>query len=63
MPNLVRIVRYLFKGAELRDDAELLGLLSYRFETTQPSRRTGYELFPFGRPTRSSWPSGTRGIR
>ena len=45
VPNLVRIVRYLFKAAELRDDAELLGLLTHRFETT---RRHA------GRDTRSS---------
>ena len=46
-PNLVRIVRYLFKVAELRDDDEMLGLLTYRFETTRPSGQWGYNVLPF----------------
>src|SRR5205823_9127211 len=46
-PNLVRIVRYLFKAAELRDDPEMLGLLTYRFETTRPSGESGHSVFPF----------------
>ena len=46
-PNLVRIVRYLFKVAELRDDAEMLGLLTHRFETTRPSVAWGLEISQF----------------
>ena len=46
-PNLMRIVRYLFKVAELRDDAEMLGLLTHRFETTRPSVSWGLEIYHF----------------
>ncbi len=46
-PNLMRIVRYLFKVAELRDDAEMVGLLTHRFETTRPSGQRGYGFLPF----------------
>jgi hypothetical protein len=53
VPNLVRIVRYLFKVAELRDDAEMLGLLTYRFETTRPSGETGHQIFSFAMAKRN----------
>ena len=46
VPNLVRIVRYLYKAAEHRDDDEMLGLLVHRFETTRPSRKSSYEIAP-----------------
>ena len=46
VPNLARIVRYLFKVAELREDAEMLGLLTYRFETTRPTGRAGVRRLP-----------------
>jgi hypothetical protein len=53
-PNLVRIVRYLFKVAELRDDAEMLGLLIHRIETTRPSAHKAFDLVPFGMLDKSS---------
>lgn len=34
-PNAFKSVRHVFKLAEFRDDAELFGLLAYRFETTR----------------------------
>lgn len=47
VPNLARVVRYLFKVAELREDAAMLGLLTYRFETSPPRGQTGHAVFPF----------------
>ena len=43
-PEVFQAVRYLYKAAEMRDDAEVLGLLHGRFENTPPNpsvTRTG----------------------
>lgn len=36
-----RVVRHLFKAAEFKDDAEMLGFLTFRFEITPPSFKNG----------------------
>lgn len=48
-PPTFQIVRHLFKAAEFRRDAEMFGVLAYRFETTKasyqaPDHETAWEL-------------------
>jgi hypothetical protein len=56
-PESFRHVRYVLKAAELRDDAEVIGLLTYRFETSPPPDMTdSYSLFPFSLRSHDEYP-------
>lgn len=44
-PNFFKPVRHIYKAAEFREDAEVCGLLSHRFEKTAPF----YTETPYGR--------------